>query len=115
MTNFRLLPWSKLTRNGVPRFRVSRRPMTTLATTFEVGAELPVGAVANQSRLRQLYEQRAIEPISDSVEVKTQASASASAKTHREPESLSAVPAPPNAARELSPLPGLIRRKRNKS
>ncbi len=64
-----LIPWSQLTRNGVPdQFRIIRRPLTVGEVTFPVGTTVDsVGlflpAVA-RLRLRQFYQQRLIEPVS---------------------------------------------------
>lgn len=60
-----LTPWKKLTRTGLPAFRVSRRPIVTLGQTFEIGALLPLDAVLSKTRFRQMYEQRYIEVASD--------------------------------------------------
>lgn len=58
-----LIPFTQLTRNGMPEFRVCRLPL------FLGGAEVPVGKVVavdsfpNRIRVRQMYEQRRIEPV----------------------------------------------------
>ena len=58
-----LISWPQLTRTGTPQFRVCRRALTMSGREFAIGTSLPVDAVHNRSRLRQLYEQRRIEPV----------------------------------------------------
>ena len=60
-----LLPWPQLTRQGgIPPMRVIRKPLSLAGQTLSPGT--PLGSYvcsANRVKLRQLYEQRAIEPI----------------------------------------------------
>lgn len=58
---FALQAWPDLTRLGLPTFTVIRRPLLFAGTIFGVGAEFPIAGVTH-TRLRQLYEQRAIAP-----------------------------------------------------
>jgi hypothetical protein len=62
-----LIPWTQLTRFGVPdptEFRVIRRPMEIGGVGIvQPGETLPPDAITNRVRLRQLYEQRRIEPV----------------------------------------------------
>lgn len=52
-----LIPWSGLTKQGIPLFKVARRPMTAGGMTFDIDTVLPAGLLPDR-RLRQLYEQR---------------------------------------------------------
>jgi hypothetical protein len=58
-----MVPWSQLTRTGVPQFLVSRRPLLVEGQTFEVGVLIPPNLFCTRTRLRQMYEQRRIEPV----------------------------------------------------
>ncbi len=65
-----LIPWRQLTRTGLfshpSEFRAIRRPLelTSLGKRFEPGEVLTDDAILNpRIRLRQLYEQRKIEPV----------------------------------------------------
>jgi hypothetical protein len=58
-----LMPWPQLTRNGIPEFRVIRRPLTLSGRVFEVGETVPFKCVTNRHRLRQFYQQRLVEPV----------------------------------------------------
>lgn len=58
-----LISWPQLTRTGTPQFLVCRRPLLLSGQEFSVGTHVPHDIVHNRSRLRQLYEQRRIEPV----------------------------------------------------
>ena len=58
-----LLPWSSLTRFGTPEFEVAGRPIRVGEVEFPVGAAFPASVLPNRVRLRQLYEQRRIQPV----------------------------------------------------
>ena len=58
-----LISWPQLTRTGTPQFLVCRRPLLLSVQEFSVGTHVPHDIVHNRSRLRQLYEQRRIEPV----------------------------------------------------
>jgi len=58
-----LIPWTQLTRFSTPDFRVVRRELLVHGEVVPIGADVPAEIVGNPVRLRQLYEQRAIEPV----------------------------------------------------
>jgi hypothetical protein len=62
-----LVPWLRLTRSGIPEMRVARRALVTSGVEIAVGDILPVNALCHRSRIRQLYEQRLLEPVVASV------------------------------------------------
>lgn len=62
-----LIDWIEITRFGMPQFTVSRRPMTVQGETYPVGSLLPEGLLPNKTRIRQLYEQRFLAVIPESV------------------------------------------------
>ena len=57
-----LIPWSQLTRTGIPVFRAVRRDIVTGGRIVVVGEEVPADLFSSRHRMRQLYEQRLIEP-----------------------------------------------------
>lgn len=57
-----LIPWTQLTRHGVPDFTVIRRAMLVHGVEVAIGSAVPAEITGHRSRLRQLYEQRKIEP-----------------------------------------------------
>lgn len=59
-------PWTRLTRYGLPQFRVSRRPLFFNGTTLPVGTIIPTSHLPLQ-RLRQFHEQRLIVPIPETI------------------------------------------------
>jgi hypothetical protein len=61
-----LVPWTRLTRTGIPALKVARRPLTVGGVIVQVGQALdpelfPLRIRAQ--RLRQFYEQRRLEPV----------------------------------------------------
>ena len=62
-----LTPWTKLTRFGIPQFRVIRRDLYFNATTYPVGEQLPTEVACHRHRVRQMYEQHLIEPIPETI------------------------------------------------
>jgi len=61
-----LIPFTQLTRFGVPDFRVTRRALTLGEVTLAVGTQLNpdlIPAAIRLTRLRQFYEQRLLEPV----------------------------------------------------
>jgi hypothetical protein len=59
-----LVPFVQLTRFGVPpEFRVCRLPLLISSQEIAVGEVVATDSIANRSRVRQLYEQRRIEPL----------------------------------------------------
>jgi hypothetical protein len=61
-----LVPWTDLTRFGVPPMRVIRRSITIGVTTVEVGQQFDpdlLPASIRRLRLRQFYEQHRLEPV----------------------------------------------------
>jgi hypothetical protein len=58
-----LVPWPLLTRSGIPQFLVARRPLLIEGREYPVGDPLPPAIIPNRVRLRQLYEQRRLEPV----------------------------------------------------
>ena len=92
-----LISWPQLTRTGTPQFLVCRRPLLLSGQEFAVGTNLPFDAVNNRSRLRQLYEQRRIEPV---------VAPPNSKQAHRPSTSLSApaVPAPARVGGAVPPF-----------
>lgn len=60
-------PWTKLTRYGIPEFRVVRRSLLFNGQTVEIGQQLPANIREHRNRTKQLYEQRLIEPITETV------------------------------------------------
>ena len=62
MITVNLIPWPKLVRGGVPEFRIARQPLTLNGTTYQQGEMVPHSAFRDRTRLRQMYEQRRIEP-----------------------------------------------------
>jgi hypothetical protein len=69
-----LMPWTQLVRSGeIPAMKIMRRPLSVAGTTVAVGDALPANllvnrlpngqTVPNRIRIRQMYEQRLIEPV----------------------------------------------------
>jgi hypothetical protein len=58
-----LVPWPVLTRTGIPAFLVARRPLCVEGREYPVGVEIPPALIPSRVRLRQLYEQRRLEPV----------------------------------------------------
>ena len=61
-----LTPWRLLTRNGIPAFKVMRRPLALGEVTLPVGAALDPELIPHHirdRRLRQFYEQHRLEPV----------------------------------------------------
>lgn len=59
-----LIPWTQLIRQGVPdQFRVTRHTLTLNGREVLPGAIVVPSDFLNRSRLRQMYEQRKIEPV----------------------------------------------------
>jgi hypothetical protein len=59
--------WPYLTRFGIPEFRVIRRPIVTQGITIAVGSTVTPDTFLRRERLRQMYEQRLIEPVGELV------------------------------------------------
>jgi len=57
-----LIPFTQLTRTEMPQFRVTRLPLLLGGSEIAVGEVVAVDAFPNRVRLRQMYEQRRIEP-----------------------------------------------------
>ena len=57
-----LIPFTQLTRTQMPQFRVCRLPLLLDGAEIEVGEIVAVDSFPNRVRLRQMYEQRRIEP-----------------------------------------------------
>jgi len=62
-----LVSWIELTRFGLPQFTVSRRSLQLNGHELPAGAKVPMDSLKNLSRLRQLYEQRAIAVVPETV------------------------------------------------
>jgi hypothetical protein len=61
-----LIPWTELTRTGIPALKVCRRPMVLGEVTIAVGEALDPEVFPLQirkQRLRQFYEARLLEPV----------------------------------------------------
>lgn len=59
-----LIPWTQLIRQGVPdQFRVMRHALTLNGREVLPGEIVVPSDFLNRSRLRQMYEQRKIEPV----------------------------------------------------
>ncbi len=59
-----LIPFTQLTRGGVmPQFRVCRLPLVTQGVELSVGEVVAPDTFRDRVRVRQLYEQRRIEPV----------------------------------------------------
>jgi hypothetical protein len=61
-----LIPWSQLTRTGIPALKVARRAIEVGEVTVAVGQTLDPELFPPQirrERLRQFYEQRRLEPV----------------------------------------------------
>lgn len=63
MLTHSLVSWVTLIRSGIPEFRVARKPIHSLGQTLQPGEPIPDELKQNRTRLRQLYEQRVIEPV----------------------------------------------------
>ena len=93
-----LIPWSQLTRTGIPVFRAVRRDIVTGGRIVVVGEEVPADLFSSRHRMRQLYEQRLIEPTTvppgsrqlmrERMAVNTAASTMAAAEAEAEAEKL---------------------------
>jgi hypothetical protein len=61
-----LIPWSQLTRTGIPALKVVRRAIDVGEVTVQVGETFNpelFPAQIRRERLRQFYEQRRLEPV----------------------------------------------------
>lgn len=59
-----LIPWTQFIRQGVPsQFRVTRHPLLLNGVEVCPGEIVTPDVFLNRSRLRQMYEQRKIEPV----------------------------------------------------
>jgi hypothetical protein len=67
-----LVPFTQLTRFGMPEFTVARRPILMQGQELPVGSIFPIAAVPNRTRIRQLYEQRAISVVAGTVKTSEQ-------------------------------------------
>jgi hypothetical protein len=63
MIRVNLIPWRQLTRNGVPEMVVARRPMSLHGSIYQPGHPVSPQDFVNRVRMRQLYEQRLLEPL----------------------------------------------------
>jgi len=93
-----LIPFTQLTRTEMPQFRVTRLPLLLGGSEIAVGEVVAVDAFPNRVRLRQMYEQRRIEPTIAPKNSRQAARERQEAQRARESESAGSGPVSPVAA-----------------